>query len=221
MDETKQKIDWQRLAITVGIVLVTAAAVGGTVWYLMDQNAKSIDDSNTKSIVSLQKQVDELKASKPSKTAPETKETDTTSDWKTYTNSETGISFKYPSNYTLTDKTSSWIGSDANQFPWHSRSDFAKAVFMLDGEGNNDIQVKIVESTDMDKVLNSMGGTSPNKTVAKYGAFSGYIATQYGQGYESSDIMYTLVGSKYSVAVSAPNPSYSTTLSDMVKTIKF
>jgi hypothetical protein len=61
--ETKEILNWQRLATTVGIVLVTAAAVGGTVWYLMDQNAQNIADSNAKSISEIQKQVDELRES--------------------------------------------------------------------------------------------------------------------------------------------------------------
>lgn len=65
--ETKEKLNWQRLLITAGIVLVTAVAVGGTVWYLMDKNAKSVADSNTKSISALQKQVNELKNAPKSK----------------------------------------------------------------------------------------------------------------------------------------------------------
>ncbi len=71
MEETK-KVDWQRLAITIGIVLVTAAAVGGTVWYLMDQNAKSIADSEKKSVASLQAQIDELKSAAVKTTTSET-----------------------------------------------------------------------------------------------------------------------------------------------------
>jgi hypothetical protein len=55
-----EKLNWQRLAITVGIVLVTAAAVGGTIWYLMDQSSKDVADSNMKSIAALQKQIDEV-----------------------------------------------------------------------------------------------------------------------------------------------------------------
>lgn len=94
MDETKEKLNWQRLLITTGIVLVTAAAVGGTVWYLMDQNAKSIANSNAKSIASLEKQVNELKGLSSVKT--------TTT--KTPTNTDTSVSqttTKTVDNYTL------------------------------------------------------------------------------------------------------------------------
>jgi hypothetical protein len=92
--ETKEILNWQRLAITIGIVLVTAAAVGGTVWYLMDQNAQNIADSNAKSISEIQKQVDELKSSKVTNTVAD-------SNSKTYSNSKFGISFSYPKAWTL------------------------------------------------------------------------------------------------------------------------
>jgi len=42
----KQKFDWKRSIITIGIVLVTALAVGGTVWYVMDKGAQEIKAAN-------------------------------------------------------------------------------------------------------------------------------------------------------------------------------
>lgn len=124
MDETKEKLNWQRLAITIGIVFVTAAAVGGTVWYLMDQNARSIADSNTKLNTELQKQISELqKASIPAsaiatnsissngtRSASATNQTTSNTSstvqssspsLQSYTNDECGFSFKYAPTYSV------------------------------------------------------------------------------------------------------------------------
>jgi hypothetical protein len=99
--ETKEILNWQRLAVTVGIVLVTAAVVGGTVWYLMDQNAQSIADSNKKSTSVLEKQVSELKGSSTTTAAPTT---DQTAGWKNYTDSTFGFTFKYPANLAIANE---------------------------------------------------------------------------------------------------------------------
>lgn len=67
MDEQpKSSFDWKRSLITVAILLVTAGVVGGTVWYIMDQNAKDVAASNAKSEAALQKQIDELNAKETS-----------------------------------------------------------------------------------------------------------------------------------------------------------
>lgn len=76
--ETKEKVNWQRLAITTGIVLLTALAVGGTTWYVMDKNAKDEKAANEKSITELQEQINELKKD-------ENKSTETTEKTPTIT----------------------------------------------------------------------------------------------------------------------------------------
>lgn len=214
MDETKSNVNIQRLLITVGIVLVTAAAVGGTVWYLMDKSANDIKTANDQSIAALQKQIDEQKTTKTTPTP-----TPVVSTTTTYTNDTTNVSFSYPKDYTLVDKSSTNIGSPGDSsFYYHS--DFAKATLYLSKDGAN-IAVNILESTDMDKVLSSMGDTSNNKTIVKYGDYSGYVATKYGLGFESKIIVDTIVGKKYSIAISAPDPSYSTILDSIIRSVKF
>lgn len=64
MDPEKPKFDWQRTLITTAIVLFAALVVGGTTWYVMDKSAKTIKTANDESVAALQKQIDELKASK-------------------------------------------------------------------------------------------------------------------------------------------------------------
>ncbi len=61
MDETtKEAFNWQRLLITTGLVLATAAIVGGGIWYFMNQNEVAQTKSYNDSVASLQKQIDTL-----------------------------------------------------------------------------------------------------------------------------------------------------------------
>lgn len=63
----KLKIDCKRLGITIGIVLLTALVVGGTVWYLMNKEMATLDKTNTEEILllddktkSLERRIDDL-----------------------------------------------------------------------------------------------------------------------------------------------------------------
>ncbi len=60
MDGQKENLNWERLLITLGIVVVTAGVIGGMTWYFMDKQAKHEKTANDKQILSLQKQIDEL-----------------------------------------------------------------------------------------------------------------------------------------------------------------
>ena len=86
MDSEKPKFNWQRMLITAGIVVFSALVVGGTTWYVMDKSAKEIKTANDSSVVSLQKQIDELKtaaktlSAKKETTTPEAATSVTTSD---------------------------------------------------------------------------------------------------------------------------------------------
>lgn len=70
--EQEHKINWVRLGITVLIVLITATAVGGGIWYAMDQSSKKQKETNEAEVASLQKQVDELKTKDTTKEATTT-----------------------------------------------------------------------------------------------------------------------------------------------------
>ena len=50
----KPKFSWKRLLITIGIVSVTAAVIDGTVWYLMDKQAKEDNDAAENTVQELQ-----------------------------------------------------------------------------------------------------------------------------------------------------------------------
>jgi hypothetical protein len=102
----KPKFNWQRLLITVGIVIVTAGAIGGTTWYVMNQQAKNDKANTDKQVSDLQKQVADLQKTQTSTTtttpSTTTTATDPTAGWKTYTNTKYGYTLKYPSDWSIT-----------------------------------------------------------------------------------------------------------------------
>jgi len=84
MDEKpKFEFNWKRSLITIGIVFVTAGVVGGTVWYIMDQNQKSIEESNAQQTAAMQKQINDVK-----NTVSEEVETKTTTTQPALTDSD-------------------------------------------------------------------------------------------------------------------------------------
>ena len=60
MKEGLKNIDWRIIVITVVVALVTAGAIGGGVWYYMDQQNQKLADDNVKQVASLQKQITKL-----------------------------------------------------------------------------------------------------------------------------------------------------------------
>ena len=110
----KPKFNWKRLLITVGIVIITAGAIGGSVYYVMNQQATKDKESAEKTAQDLQKQIDDLKKTTTSTstttTTPTTTTTDATAVWKTYSNTTLGYSYKYPS--TLTFNTGKGISNN-------------------------------------------------------------------------------------------------------------
>ncbi|NTU69919.1 hypothetical protein HGB13_03820 [bacterium] len=52
----KEKLNWRRLLITIGLVLLTAGVTGGGVWYFMDQ----VNQTQKKTLDSMQAQIDKL-----------------------------------------------------------------------------------------------------------------------------------------------------------------
>lgn len=97
--QENKKVNWKRLSIMVAIVLVTALAIGGTTWYLMDQNAKKDKEASDKQAQELQKQIDASKQT--TTTIKPTEATDETANWKTYSSVDLNISFKYPASWSL------------------------------------------------------------------------------------------------------------------------
>lgn len=101
-----KKFNWGRFFIVLAIVLATAVAVGGAVWYVMDQNAKQEKEATDQSIQALESTVKDLQSqiSELNKDV-DTTETDSndTASWKTYTSTQYGFSIKYPETWTVTD----------------------------------------------------------------------------------------------------------------------
>jgi len=89
--EQKENFSVKRLLITILIVLVTAVAVGGSVWYMTGQS--SLTNKNVSGIV---------------------KKTTDADDTTLYNNDEYNISFRYPSNMVLDTDISHSMVTDEN-----------------------------------------------------------------------------------------------------------
>ena len=127
MDETtKEKINWQRLLITSGLVLATAAIIGGGVWYYMNQNEQAQTKSYNDSVASLQKQIDELKT-KQTSAATKTTPTTSTAD-VAYTNTFANFSFKIPAGYTVGEQPKNCEGGCAQTIEIFKKTDDTSAV---------------------------------------------------------------------------------------------
>jgi hypothetical protein len=60
MEGNEKKFSWQQTGIIVVLVLLTAAVVGGVMWYIMDKNASDINNANSSTVNSLQNTVNNL-----------------------------------------------------------------------------------------------------------------------------------------------------------------
>lgn len=100
----EQTFNWKRLLITTGFVILTAGVVGGTTWYLMDEQAKKDIDGYDSKIVEIEKELGDLKKVSEDRAT----ESDTSnpgvideddSQASTYSNSKYGFTIKYPETY--------------------------------------------------------------------------------------------------------------------------
>lgn len=87
------------------IIVITAVVVGGATYALVSSKISKDQQVLMNQVNDLQKQVSQ----KP--VIPQTNNsivTDETAGWKTYTNSQYGFSFKYPSEWLLAEKTENY-----------------------------------------------------------------------------------------------------------------
>lgn len=105
----EHKFNWTRLLITVGIVVLTTVAVGGSTWYVMGEQAKKDKEATERQIQALEKQVKENSTASESVKTEGAKK-DETADWKTYTDKKGKYTIKYPTSWTLDD--SYFLGQD-------------------------------------------------------------------------------------------------------------
>lgn len=119
MEETKPKMNWQRIFITTGFVLASALIVGGTTWYVMDKSAKEIQTANEKTVKELQAQIDGIQKSQRitktstsgsdaemtiTDTVPEVNPNSVKGSLKnTYRNDECSYTLNYPDGFKLTN----------------------------------------------------------------------------------------------------------------------
>lgn len=101
MEPENKKINLTRLLITLGIVLFTALAIGGSTYYVMSSNAKKEKEAQDKQTAEMQKQIDDLQKAQAKK--PEITATTTTPETSSSTNnilkvSELGIQFTLPAS---------------------------------------------------------------------------------------------------------------------------
>lgn len=96
----KEKINFKRLGIAIGIVFLTALVVGGTTWYVMNEQ-------NEQDKEALQTQIDVLTAESNDTENTDAfgynPENDPIKDWQTYTNKQYNFSFKYPQELVATE----------------------------------------------------------------------------------------------------------------------
>jgi hypothetical protein len=113
MEPNEKKFNWKRSLITICIVLLTSAAVGGAVWYVMDQQVKKDAEAKKTELEVMQKQIDELKTKSTSTATPATTTT-TSPDWHNYSNSKYGFSITlsdFMKDYTVTENSSGTYGA--------------------------------------------------------------------------------------------------------------
>ncbi|TSC92370.1 MAG: hypothetical protein CEN89_735 [Candidatus Berkelbacteria bacterium Licking1014_7] len=104
MEESTNK-SGMSTGMVIGIAVIVAIVFGGGAYaYVNNKATKEKDDLNAQ-ITELQSQVSSaaIATTTPSSTTSAT--ADATANWKTYTNSTYGFSFKYPSDWTATEST--------------------------------------------------------------------------------------------------------------------
>lgn len=189
MEPEVKKFDWQRLLITVGIVIITAGAIGGSVYYVMNLQATKDKETANKTAQDLQKQIDELKKVQTSTitTIPTTTTIDPIASWKTYSNTKYGFSLKYPADWTISDTNATITNGVPAPNP---------DVIIKDSSGN-DFRIYIASKDSAygwgmetirtfiryDVTLNSKKITLSGRTVAESDSLSVYGGTMPTKGY--------------------------------------
>jgi len=109
--EQEVKNNWLNLFLIMVIVIFTAVVIGGSIYYVMDQQIKINKAEADSTVQDLQGQINEMKKAQTSNSTSTTI-ADPTSNWKTYTDSNFGFSFKYPSDFVVIEGKS----EDNNKF---------------------------------------------------------------------------------------------------------
>ena len=103
MEETTNK-SGMSTGMIIGIAVIVAFVFGGGAYAYVNNKAEKEKKDLNAQITELQSQVTSAKtatATTPSSSTSTTTTTDATANWKTYTNPDYGLSFKYPNDWTL------------------------------------------------------------------------------------------------------------------------
>jgi len=208
----KPKFNWKRLLITVGIVIVTAGAIGGSVYYVMNQQAQKDKESAEKTAQDLQKQIDDLKktetATSTTTTPTTTTTTDPTASWQTYTNTDHKFTLKVPTGWTAKTLTGGVRLSSGNQY-------FDVISFVNSGS--------YTPTTWLNEEIkngNIASGSIANKTTKTFGTYP-TITFQYN-AMAGTSYWYVLGNSSQMVEVytsNDPQASTKTTAEQVIPTL--
>jgi len=106
MEETTNK-SGMSTGMIIGIAVIVAIVFGGGAYAYVNNKAEKEKKDLKAQITELQSQVSSATTATtvPSSATSATTATDATASWKTYTNSSSGFSLKYPSNYYYKEST--------------------------------------------------------------------------------------------------------------------
>lgn len=205
MENEKKKLDGGKIITTVIITVSTAIvflALGYWAGTLQSEEAETATDTTALSSATT------TASSVASTSASATASTTSTADWKTYTNSEYGFSFKYPKDWTMTEKGGS--NSDASVVSITSPETLELIERnKIDGKNygpySDDMSVYYYNSVadETENKNNNLGATTLDQLVEKNTMISKIGVTKLG---DSQAIDATLAGEgTYYTVLATPN----------------
>jgi|GEM_PF-1742393 len=211
MEPVKPQFNWQRMLVTLGIVLFAALVVGGTTWYVMDKSAKEIKAANDESVATLQKQIDDLSAKKISATPTTTPTTPPTTTLKTYTHKSPAFSLQYPATQTMTGDTPAdrtvWLSTDGTR---------ANTTLQITYEATKNIE----PSSYFDSLVAANFVPQPY-TINGYGQIGSYKVFNVDYNHQGKAVsVYYIYNNGYTYTLSYPGEQTETYLR-ILKTLQF
>jgi hypothetical protein len=161
VEEGKMKKIW----VVIITVLITAGLIGGGGYYYLNKKYNDDKDALNKQISDLNDQIDALNNQSSSTPTTTTVTTDPTSDWKTYTNSKYGISFKYPKTWSIEDDQYSAKNVDEMVPISQQNVNFDRGVKLIGENTNKKVYVDLTSIADYSGVEGTEEDISAIKSV--------------------------------------------------------
>lgn len=102
MEPENKKVNVKRLLITIGIVLVTALAFGGSTYYVLSTNTAKEKEATDRQIAEMQEKINDLQKDQAIKTDATETTVGPTAGWITYSDTTHNFSFKHPAGLEIT-----------------------------------------------------------------------------------------------------------------------